>query len=723
MAAPIDLLLHGGAADASGEAGLQAFLSGPGGQQAFAVTPPAELQQAYGAWRNRFLAHHGSGAIPAHALDHYTGQLLALLRQWLESSQWQGLQQALGRDQAAALRLRFQHTPPWLERLPWELLPLQRPIWRLADPNPALPPAGSRPGVRHRQPRLLLLVGEESGLSLQAEIDRLDQLWRQGRIRLMVLRGSACNPSAIRQALADPAGWDGLLFLGHSDADAQAGGRLNLGDGSWLTAQALESDLRQAAGAGLALVLLSSCSGLDLARSAVAAGIQWAVCFREPVPCAAAALAFCSLLQALEGGASLEQSAAAARGELEQSGPASTHLLLSLVGAPQAPPLQLPLRRRRQLVLRLAHSQPRQAMAAVVAVAIALAAEVVPWNPISQGLLDHRLRLQREWRQLTGQLGPTTSPLPVLLLEPRRAYPALGVAPRPDQSHLSREALLRVLQRIQPQAVPRIGLDGVLDQPAIEPTATAELAALIRRQQRPELFAGYYGAASDGALAGALSRPLPLLQQAGLRAYDLAVGTPPCAGTAPCQRPVPLQLLAPIDAGSFAQHLSRAPQRYLPADAVLDWSLPWNILIRRIQPGELSGLRAPVLLVGSDGQLDPQRPDLFDPPAAIQPALEAWGLPSSSLPGALVQAVLAQSLNLGHWLRPASLAATTALASGLGVLLAAGQSRRRRQLLLLALITLAAIPLAFQWAVGGAILIPLTLPLVALWATTLLRRA
>ena len=43
---------------------------------------------------------------------------------------------------------------------------------------------------------------------------------------------------------------------------------------------------------GLALALFNSCSGLDLARSSVSAGIDWALCFREPVPCHAASRAF-----------------------------------------------------------------------------------------------------------------------------------------------------------------------------------------------------------------------------------------------------------------------------------------------------------------------------------------------------------------------------------------------------------------------------------------------
>ncbi len=714
VTAALDLLLQGQA-----DGAIQVFLVGAGGQQAFAAPIPPQLQQAYSGWRQRFLAFHSSQSLSADALQHYSSQLLAQLQQWLASAAWHPLQQALAAAPGAALRLRFAAVPVWLERLPWEQLELQRPIWRLADPHHA--PAATP--VRHRRPRLLLLVGDESGLTLDGEIQRLQTLQQSGRVQLTELRGSACHANAIRQALADPRGWDGLIFLGHSEADAASGGRLHLGDGSWLSAQSLQADLRQAAGTGLALVLLSSCSGLDLARAAVAAGIPWAICFREPVPCHAAAQAFCSLLDGLERGQSLPAALTAAREQLAAGGPAGTHLLLSLVAAPAAPPLRLPLRKRRQLLQRLASSERRQAIAAAALLAIAAAGDVVPWTPLQQGLLDHRLRLQREWRQLSRQGGPQIPPMPVLLLEERRAYPALGVMAAPAQHHLSRLAVLRVLQAAPPAAVPRVGIDAVLDQPAIEPGVTAALVGLIRRQRRLEVFAGYYGAESDGAQAGRDSAPLPVLSAAGLRAYDLSVGTSPCSTQAPCRRPLPLQLREPIDAGSFAQALSQHPQRFLPADAVIDWSLNWGQMIRRLQPADLPSLKAPVLLVGSDGQLDPQQPDLFEPPAAARRALEHWGLPSTSIPGVMVQAVLAQSLALGHWLKPASLAASTALAAGLGVLIAAAQGERRRRLLLVALFSLLAVVLGFQLAVSSAVLLPLLLPLTALWATALLRRS
>lgn len=92
------------------------------------------------------------------------------------------------------------------------------------------------------------------------------------------------------------------------------------------------------------------------------------------------------------------------------------------------------------------------------------------------------------------------------------------------------------------------------------------------------------------------------------------------------------------------------------------------------------------------------------------------------MPGAIVQAVLAQSLTLGHWLRPWSLVACTALASGLGVLIAAAQANHPLRLVLVGSIILVAVPLALHVAVLDLQLLPLLLPLAALGTTALVRR-
>jgi hypothetical protein len=563
----------------------------------------------------------------------------------------------------------------------------------------------------------LLLVGDETGLSLQAEIDQLQALRRSDRIVLQTLRAAQSTLAELHRRLLEPTGWDGLVFLGHSDRDPAAGGRLQLGDGSWLAAAALEPELAHAAGSGLQLVLLSSCSGMDLAQTAVAAGVPWTLCFREPVPDAAASAAFSALISELQEGTPLDGALQRVQQELEQPQLAGCQWLLSICTTGSAPPLRLPLRRRRLLQRRLAGSNRRQLIATASCCLLAGLSALVPWNPVSIYLLDRRLDLQRQWRQLTGQPGPQRQPLPVLLIDPRTTEADYGAPPTPGR--LPRRALAAVLQRTPVAAVPRVGLDVVLDEAAPH---TAELAAVLRAQQRPLVLSGWFSADTAAASPGDRTRRLaPQLQATHLQTRRLDVNTPGRRDLAALQ-PLPLRLQEPITAEHFAAALTKHPAPLLPADAVIDWSLDWSRLIRRLEPAELPTMQADVLLVGSTGTTDPSHPDLFVAPGAAAASLaQLSGGSARQIPGALVQAALAQSISLGHWLRPLPLLPLTALSSGLGVLLAAAISDRRRRLLLVTCIAAVAVPLALQLAVGQLLLLPLLLPLLALAAAAALR--
>jgi hypothetical protein len=690
---------------------ITAYLISPGGAQAFSSELPDRLGKAYQLWRDRFLAHHDPARQepPADVVRTYGLRLDRELADWLQQHEWDPLNRALAQWPGLALRIRCQSGPTLLEQLPWEGLPFKRPILRLGgDAAPE-----TCPPLRSRQPRILLVVGAENDLDLSAEIALLQALHQRGRIALRVLRGGEASLTALQGALPDPAGWDGLIVLGHSEADPDGGGRLHLGDGSWLVASAVRQELQQTAARGLPLVLLNSCSGSDLARSCTAAGIPWALCFREPVPTAAAGLAFSSLLAAMESGQGLSQAVATARRQLEQHGPADSHRLLSVFCTGGATDVQLPLRRRQQFRRRLASSRRSQAITAGLALLLGAAGELEPSNPLSTFLLDRRLYVQRLWRDFTSQGGPSGPSLPVLLLDARRMPEALGVTPTPGR--VTRAALARILERIPPERVPKVALDVVLDEPA---PATENLAAVIRDQARPSVLAGYFGAESDAPGAGDRSRPLPQLIEAGLKARNLTVGTVAGGGSL---KPVPLQLRAPITAANFAGALSSSSMPLLPVEAVIDWSIDWSSLLRQITVADLASLQVPALLVGTDGQIDRDQSDRFQAPGAVREALPAWGGTEGVMPGSLVQAVLAQSLSLGHWLTPGSLTACTALAAGGGVLLAAAQPSRQRRLLLIGAIGLLAVPLGLQLAVGQRILVPLMLPLAALASTTLLR--
>jgi hypothetical protein len=194
---------------------------------------------------------------------------------------------------------------------------------------------------------------------------------------------------------------------------------------------------------------------------------------------------------------------------------------------------------------------------------------------------------------------------------------------------------------------------------------------------------------------------------------------------------VPLQLHHGLWGKHFAVAVSKNPVGQIPSESIIDWSINWQSMITPMRDRQsLEKLRAPILLVGSNGygvNTTNSRKDVFVAPWAAKRALSSLEQADSTIPGVLVQAVLAQSVAMHHWLTPLLQSATAALAAGLGVILAALETRRSRQLLWLGVIAIATTVVALQIAVtplvGGTLfLIPLVLPLATLTAVVLSRR-
>jgi CHASE2 domain-containing sensor protein len=308
----------------------------------------------------------------------------------------------------------------------------------------------------------------------------------------------------------------------------------------------------------------------------------------------------------------------------------------------------------------------------------------------------------------------------VLLLDPTTTIAELGAAPQRD--HTSRLALASVLQRTPPSQVPVVGLDLLFDR---DRPGTDQLAAVLRAQRGRRVVGGELSPFSDPSQQKSASDWLrqSALVAAGLQVADLAVGT--AAGNSSL-KPIPIWTQYPITTANFAGALSSRRNPLLPADRVIDWSLDWARQIRLVRASELPQLREPLLLVGTSGRLDDGTADLFAAPRTVQNALlrgetPLWGGNAREVPGVLLQAVLIQSLNRGHWLTPLSLSLCTAAAAGLGMLLAALLEQRQQRLIAVALIALASCPLAFSLAVMQLWLLPLLLPLLALSATTFCR--
>ena len=700
----------------NGAGQLTAYLISPVGNQTFVVAIPPELSQQHQGWLRRFLSHHDPAGpeLSADVVNTWAARLEGAMRHWLDNPDWLPLQQTLSRCPKLPLRLRCTGTDPLIERLPWEALMLERSLWRLGEPT--ISPTAIR-SIQPRRPRLLLLIGQEKELPLEDDIQLLKSLASRRRIELSSLCKGGSSKEGLRKALADPVGWDGLIFLGHSSGDPLTGGRLQLGDGQWLSGEALATELRQAAGQVPSFVLLNSCSGMDLARSCLTAGTSWVLCFRDVVPTHAASLVFAELLRAMEQGNSFTAALQEVHQTLQARGPAGCHLLLSAMSAPDAADLGLPLRRRRQFRLRLATSSRTQAIATALVLALSAAAELYPINPMSTYLLDRRLYAQRLWRQFTAQAGPQADPMPVLLLNRNYSFsePGAGVAP----VLTSRAALAEVLRRTPPAQVPLVGLDVLFDRPGPHSTELAHVIFNQAKAGRARVVVGRLEANASDPDAGRLSLPHPELLNAGADPRSLGVGIADAPGHL---KPLPLRILWPLDGASFAGSLSGWPVPWMPADSVIDWSLNWATLVRLVTLADLPALQARALVVGSDGSTENQRPDRFAAPGAMRSTLTAWGRASDAVPGPVLQAVLAQSLAMRHWLTPFSLPAATALAAGAGVLMAAAVPRKARRWRWLLGAPILTIPISLQVAVELRMLLPIALPLAALSSTALLRR-
>jgi TRAP-type mannitol/chloroaromatic compound transport system substrate-binding protein len=385
----VDLNLQPLGAPAQPPSELAALLVSPSLQASFALRPPPELPRLYQAWLARFLQHHQllrhatEAVVPDSVVDDYGLRLNRALRQWFNSEEWAPLHRALRRHPGAPLRLRLGSALRAMEQWPWEELPLDRALWRLPPKDPALPTATQR----QRRPRMLLVVGQEGELRLDREIQTLEALAQRGRILLLSLRGAQSTPARLRERLAEAPGWDALIFLGHSSADPETGGSLQLGDGRWISGASLEASLRQAVDHGLQLVMLNSCSGVDLAHSCLAAGIAWVQCFREPVPTDAAAHAFTTLLRAMEAGKPFAAALEEAAHHLRRDSWTGAHALLSAYCHPEAKPFQLP--------------EPRQRLQRRELLLLAAGTSAAGLAGIAAGHIARGSQDSREWRMLT----------------------------------------------------------------------------------------------------------------------------------------------------------------------------------------------------------------------------------------------------------------------------------------------------------------------------------
>ena len=181
------------------------------------------------------------------------------------------------------VRVIFETDNDLLLRLPWHCWDFFKdyPNAEMALSRPEYKRQGTAPKPERKQARILAIVGDRSGIDVEAERQALRSL-PDAEVKFL----TAPSRQEFDHHLWDAAGWDILFFAGHSQTEHQTG-RLYINEGEThnsLTIEQLEEALKGAIANGLQLAIFNSCDGVGLAQALGKLQIPQVIVMREPVP-------------------------------------------------------------------------------------------------------------------------------------------------------------------------------------------------------------------------------------------------------------------------------------------------------------------------------------------------------------------------------------------------------------------------------------------------------
>lgn len=223
-----------------------------------------------------------------HSIIDVATQLQHNLNEWLNSGD-RGFQKIRDRllqtlsQKDEEVRLLIQSADDRLWRLPWHL-------WHEFERHPQVEVALGyseyeqesiiSPSLSTTQVRILVIVGDNTGIDVQKDLDLLKQRLPDAYIRVLT------NPkhNQLNDELWEQ-NWDILFFAGHSGSElGSSKGRIYLNPITSLTIKELKFALKKAIGHGLSLAIFNSCDGLGLARDLAPLQIPAMIVMRERVP-------------------------------------------------------------------------------------------------------------------------------------------------------------------------------------------------------------------------------------------------------------------------------------------------------------------------------------------------------------------------------------------------------------------------------------------------------
>jgi CHASE2 domain len=261
---------------------------------------PTEPNQPSEALRGRI---KNSGTLSAAPIDYRSrlvsaeAAFLAEFYDWLKSrelldirSKIAHLSQQSVQSQQSGTDLFLTCEPLALARFPWEVWEILGEFGQRSSLRIIRTPANLRhlPTTKPRsgKMRMLVILGDETGLSFQSEITALKSLERFAEVQFEgwhVGEPIAGLKERIAQRLVDPVGWDILFFAGHSNESVLTGGELAIAPQTSIFLKEIQSQLLKAKENGLQFAIFNSCKGLNLANTLIDLGLSQVAIMREPI--------------------------------------------------------------------------------------------------------------------------------------------------------------------------------------------------------------------------------------------------------------------------------------------------------------------------------------------------------------------------------------------------------------------------------------------------------
>ncbi|MEB3230873.1 MAG: CHASE2 domain-containing protein [Leptolyngbyaceae bacterium] len=338
---------------------------------------------------------------------------------------------------------------------------------------------------QRRQPRILVILGDSTGLNFQGDRQAVQSLTKMAEV---VFTGwqPGQSPQQVRtticEAIADEVGWDGLLFVGHSDEKDLMGGQLAIAPNVFMSIKEMAPYVAIARDHGLQFALFNSCMGLDIAESLINLGISQVIVMREPIHNRVAHAFIQRFMQQLAQHVNVQSALFTTCEGLkldQQFAYPSAHLVPSLFCHPHAHLFQIPPRGWKQQLKSLV---PLRYEAIALATCLGLSL-----LPITQTFgLDQRLRTQAIYRHLTGQIPSMDSP-PLLLVQIDDA--SIRKDPRlANPNPIDRSYLADLIRQLSEQKAAVIGVDYLLDRQAVDPAMEEALRQAIAQAVDQEMW-------------------------------------------------------------------------------------------------------------------------------------------------------------------------------------------------------------------------------------------